>query len=196
MNQPLRKTRIALLATAAAVALAGAVVVMLAYNSEPVIRIAFNLTDQSGAVVTERDFEGRHLLVFFGFTNCPDICPTQMSKLTAAMQRLDESGHADEVTPMFVSVDPERDTPDEVQRYLARFDHRFVGLTGPRAALTDAAASFRTFLQTAPPPGMTDYQVVHATTVYMVDPKGRIVSFIAGGEDAEAIAAAVRSRLG
>ena len=183
---------------AAAAAMAGAVVVAIAVvrPTEPAFHAAFSLTDHTGADVSERDFAGRHLLVFFGFTNCAQICPAQMGKLTAAMARLDRSDHADRITPLLISVDPERDTPERLARFLARFDNRFVGLTGTRPALTEAAASFKTYLQSAPQEAGEDYQVVHATTVYVVDPDSRIVGYIAGSDDAEAIAAEVRKILG
>ena len=198
VTNPTPRIGTVLLAVAAAVATAGAIAVAVAYvrPAESTVRVAFTLTDQSGATVSQNDLAGRHLLVFFGFTNCAQICPTQMSKLTAAMTKLDRSGHAGEVTPVFVSVDPERDTPLQVARFLTRFDHRFVGLTGSRTALTEAAASFKAYLHSAPPAGTGDYQVVHATTVYIVDPQSRIVAYVAGSDDAEAIAAQVRKALG
>lgn len=191
------RTRTVLLAVAAVAAVAG-VVVAIAFvrPAEPAVRVAFSLTDHTGASVSEHDFARRHLLVFFGFTNCAQICPAQMGKLTDAMARLDESGHADRITPLLISVDPERDTPERLAHFLARFDGRFVGLTGTRPALTEAAASFKAYLQTAPPQGSGDYQVVHATTVYVVAPGSRIVGYIAGSGDAEAIAAEVRKILG
>ncbi len=186
---------------AAAVAMAGALVVAAIWlrpadPTLPAIPVTFNLSDQSGAAVSERDFAGRHLLVSFGFTNCPDICPTQMSKLSTAMAKLEQSGHATEVTPVFISVDPERDSPERVTRFLARYDERFVGLTGSRPAIAEAAASFKTYLQEAPPPGITDYDVIHATTVYIVDPHSRIVGYVPGSEDADAIATRIRTSLG
>ena len=192
------RTRTTLLAVAAGAAMAGAIAVAVAYvrSAEPGIRVSFSLTDHAGTSVSEHDFAGRHLLVFFGFTNCAQICPAQMGKLTAALARLDASGHADGITPLLISVDPERDTPEQVARFLTRFDDRFVGLTGTRLELTNAAASFRTYLQTAPPQGAEDYQVVHARTLYVVDPHSRIVGTVAGSGDAEAIAAQVRKILG
>ena len=192
------RTRTALLAVAAAAAVAGAIAVASAFlrPAEPGIRVAFSLTDHRGGSVSEQDFAGRHLLVFFGFTNCAMICPTQMGKLTAAMARLDDSGHGSGVTPLLISVDPERDTPERLARFLTQFDSRFVGLTGSRPALTSAAASFRSYLQTAPPQGAGDYQVVHATTVYVVNPESRIVGYISGSGDAEAMAVEVRKILG
>ena len=196
MKNLVPRIRTALLVTAAVAATAGAVAVALVRSADPAVPVAFSLTDHTGVTVSQRDFAGRHLLVFFGFTNCPHICPTQMSKLTSALAKLDQSGDASRITPIFVSVDPERDTPEQVDRFLAQFDRRFVGLTGSRAALTEAAASFKAYLQAAPPAGVADYEVIHATTVYIVDPRARIVGYVAGSEDAEGIAAQVRKSLG
>ncbi len=164
--------------------------------AEPTLEAAFSLTDHTGAAVSQGDLAGKHLLVFFGFTNCAKICPAQMGKLSTAMARLDASGHGDSITPVLISVDPERDTPEQVARFLGRFDERFVGLTGSRRELTEAAASFKAYLQAAPPQGAGDYQVVHATTIYIVDPDSQIVGYIAGSDDAEAVAARVRRTLG
>ena len=187
-----------MLAIAATAAVAGAITIAVAFvraeNPAPIA--SFNLSDQSGAPVTERDFAGRHLLVFFGFTNCAQACPTQMAKLSAAMAELQQSGHADDITPVFVSVDPERDTPEQVAHFLDQYDQRFVGLTGSRPALAAAAATFKAYLQGAPIPGARDYDVVHASTVYIVDPDSRIIDTVAGSTDARGIAAKVRKTLG
>ena len=161
-------------------------------NYETDGRVTFSLTNQHGDTVTQKDFGGRHLLVFFGFTNCHGICPTHMSNLTRVMAQLDATGHARGVTPVFISVDPERDVPARVAAYVERFDHRFVGLTGSRAALEGVAASFKTFLQDAPPREADDYQVSHASTVYVVDPFGRIVDYLSFAEGVEAVAERVR----
>ena len=198
MTRFVTRTRTVLLAVAAAVATAGAILVAIAFvrPAEPAIYAAFSLTDHTGATVSQADLAGRHLLVFFGFTNCAQICPAQMGKLSAAMARLDASGHAAGVTPVLISVDPERDTPEQVARFLTRFDERFIGLTGSRPALSQAATSFKTYLQAAPPEGAGNYQVVHATTIYVVDPDSRIVGYVSGSGDAETIAAEVRKILG
>ena len=173
----------------AAVATSFALVVR---NYETDGKVTFSLTNQHGDTVTQKDFGGRHLLVFFGFTNCHGICPTHMSNLTRVMAQLDATGHARGVTPVFISVDPERDVPAKVAAYVERFDHRFVGLTGSRAALEGVAASFKTFLQDAPPREADDYQVSHASTVYVVDPFGRIVDYLSFAEGVEAVAERVR----
>ena len=154
--------------------------------------VAFSLVDQHGDTVTEEDLGGRYLLVFFGFTNCHGICPTYMGNLTRVMAELDGTGHSRRVTPVFISVDPERDDAAALAAYVARFDARFIGLTGSRAALEQTANSFKTYLQDAPPRIAKDYQVSHSSTVYVVDPYGRIVDFMSFAEGVEAVAERVR----
>ena len=155
--------------------------------------VVFALTNHHGEPVTQNDFRGRTLLVFFGFTHCDGICPTYMSDLTRVMASLDDTGDSRGVTPIFVSVDPERDSPSVVAAFLAHFDARFVGLTGSRAALEQTAKTFKTFLQEAPPRGANDYQVSHASTVYLVDTYGRIVDYLSLSQGVEAVAERVRS---
>lgn len=155
-------------------------------------RVQFRLTDQTGVTVTPAELGGRHLMVFFGFTNCADICPVQMAKLTQVMAELDRSGHGTRITPVFISVDPERDTPEKVAAYLELFDDRFVGLTGSRPALEQAADSFSTLLDELPaetPPG---YQITHSTMVFIVDPFSRIVDFLPGTGSPVAMAEKIR----
>ena len=146
-------------------------------------RVQFRLTSHTGEQVNQTDLGGRHLMVFFGFTSCHSICPTQMNKLTGVMAELDRSGHGTRITPVFISVDPERDTSEKVAAYLEHFDDRFIGLTGSRAALKGAADSFKTLLEEVPREVTADYQVNHSSVVYIVDPFGRIVDVLPGSAD-------------
>ena len=158
-------------------------------------RVRFQLTSHEGVPTTATDLGGRHLMVFFGFTNCHMICPTQMSKLSRVMGDLDRTGHGSRITPVFVSVDPERDTPDKVAAYLDAFDERFVGLTGSRPALKEAAASFETLFEARPAERTPDRQINHSTVVYIVGPFGRIVDFLPGSADHLTMAARIRAVL-
>ncbi len=155
-------------------------------------RVRFRLTSHTGDSVTQAELRGRHLMVFFGFTSCHSICPTQMSKLTQVMAALDESGHGTRITPVFISVDPERDSPEKVAAYLQYFDDRFVGLTGSRSALESAADSFKTLLENLPVERNGKYQITHSSVVYIVDPLSRIVDYVPGTADHREMAEIIR----
>ena len=155
-------------------------------------RVQFRLTDHTGQTVTRDHLGGRHLMVFFGFTSCVDICPIAMAKLTRVMAELDKTGHGTRVTPVFISVDPERDSPEKVAAWLEHFDDRFVGLTGSRAALEGAAESFRTLLAALPAERPEGYQITHSSMVFIVDPFGRIVDFLPESADHIAMSGKIR----
>ena len=155
-------------------------------------RVQFRLTDHTGRIVTQDQLGGRHLMVFFGFTSCHDICPAQMTKLSLVMAELDRTGHGSRITPVFISVDPERDSPEKVAEYLGFFDERFVGLTGSRAALEGAADSFKTLLEDLPDDRRGNYQITHSTMVYILDPFSRIVDFLPGSADTAGMAERIR----
>ncbi|MDE0179509.1 MAG: SCO family protein [Gammaproteobacteria bacterium] len=158
-------------------------------------RIQFRLVSHEQETLTATDLGGRHLMVFFGFTNCHMICPTQMNKLTQVMAELDRTGHGTRISPVFISVDPERDTPEKVAAYLEYFDERFVGLTGSRAALKGAADSFKTLFEEFSGDTTPDHQINHSTIVYIVDPFSRIVDYLPGAADHVAMAARIRDHI-
>ena len=112
------------------------------WNREP-IGGPFALIDQNGKRRTEADFRGKVLLVYFGFTYCPDVCPTDLQQIGLAVDRLGAAGDA--VQPIFITVDPARDTPEHLKEYMAMFHPRFVGLTGDAAALDAAARAYRVY---------------------------------------------------
>ena len=156
-------------------------------------RVQFRLTSHTGDIITQNELRGRHLMVVFGFTSCHDICPTQMAELTQVMAALDQSGHGSRITPVFISVDPERDTPEKVAAYLEYFDDRFVGLTGSRPALKRAADSFKTLLEEDLSDDRTgDYPIAHSSVVYIVNPFSRIVDYLPGSADHHAMAEKIR----
>ena len=138
------------------------------------------------------------MLVLFGFRNCPDICPTQISKLSLVMRNLDKTGHRRLVTPIFISVDPERDKPENMASYLSPFHEEIVGLSGSRTALENPTRTFKTYLQAADDLFNQTYSVTHSSLVYLVDlvdPFGRIVDHIAFESDAESITTKLKAVL-
>jgi protein SCO1/2 len=153
----------------------------------------FSLVDQGGRAVTEADFAGRFLLVYFGFTYCPDVCPTELGTIAAALDEL--NGLADRVTPVFVTVDPERDTPDAMADYVSRFHPRMVGLTGTPEQVAAAARAYRVFYARVQRPEMTQYLVDHSSFIYLVGPDGRVRTLFRPQTSPEAIAEAVRGQL-
>jgi len=135
---------------------------------------AFALTASNGQVVTDRSFRGRYMLIYFGYTHCPDICPTT---LLALSQMLDKLGPlAAKVQPVFVSIDPERDTPAVVGDFVKSFDPRIVGLTGSPAEVAAAAKLYRVFYRKSPIENSSDYFMEHSSYIYVVDPDGRYVT--------------------
>ncbi len=112
-------------------------------QGEPQIGGDFILTDQAGNTVSETDFRGRLMLVFFGFTHCPDICPVSVTTLSKVMEQL--GSDADQVAPVFITVDPARDTPPVMAEYLANFDKRMVGLTGTPEQIAQVAETYKAY---------------------------------------------------
>jgi protein SCO1/2 len=146
---------------------------------------AFTLTDQNGNLVHESDFRGRVMMVFFGFTSCPDICPVAVASMSKAMEIL--GSKADQVAPIFISVDPERDTPSVLKTYLAPFDKRFVGLTGTPDQIKEVSDLYKAYLakkDIAPKDGT--YTVDHSAYIYLMGKDGKyrvIFPNTASGED-------------
>lgn len=157
----------------------------------------FNLIGGDGEPVSDTDFRGEWLLIFFGYTHCPDICPTTLATMALVMDELGDD--ADALQPLFISVDPARDTPEVVSAYVAAFDPRIVGLTGSAEQVAAAARSHRAYFAKAPPsndaaPG-EDYAVDHTAHLYLMDPDGVFATVFAPMDTVEAITSAIRARM-
>jgi protein SCO1/2 len=161
------------------------------WNREP-IGGPFELIDQNGARRTEADFRGRFMLVYFGFTLCPDICPTDLLQMALAVDRLGAAG--DMVQPIFVTLDPERDTPEHLKDYMSLFHPRFVGLSGSAAAIRDAARAYRVYYEKVPREDGSGYTVDHSAFIYLIDPDGRYLGFFPPGTSAEQMAETIRAQ--
>lgn len=133
----------------------------------------FSLTDQNGRTVTEQDFKGRPFLVFFGFTHCPDICPTTMFEISEILRKLGPDG--DRMRAVFITVDPERDTPAALKDYVSSFDPRIVALTGDEAAIAAVAKSYRAIYRRVPLKE-GGYTMDHLAIVYLMGKDGRFVT--------------------
>src|SRR5215217_7330022 len=123
--------------------LAVALVLTLSPQSAPAIGALFKLVDQDGRTVTEKDVLGRPHLVFFGFTHCPDVCPTTLFKMSEVLKATGDRGR--DLKALFMTVDPERDRPEVLKEYLSSFDNRIVGLTGDQASVDAAVKAYRAY---------------------------------------------------
>ena len=132
----------------------------------------FSLTDQNGKTRTLADFRGKVVVVFFGYTRCPDVCPTTLADLKAAREQLGDEGKRVQV--LFVTVDPERDTPNLLASYVPAFDPSFLGLYGDAAATARVAKEFKVFFQKVPGKTPDSYSVDHTSASYVFDPQGRL----------------------
>lgn len=149
----------------------------------------FALIDQNGKPVTERDFLGKPTAIYFGFTYCPEVCPTTLANLASWMKALGPD--ADRLNVVFISIDPERDTPKLIKAYLSVFDPRFRGLTGSPQDVAKAAHAFNVFYNKVPLDG-GGYTVDHSTAIYLMDAKGRFVEPIGYGEDPKMAVASLK----
>jgi protein SCO1/2 len=135
----------------------------------------FALVDHNGRAVTEKDFAGRPFLVFFGFTHCPDVCPTTLLQLSEMLKATGSTGQ--NLRALFISVDPERDTPEAMKSYVSSFDERIVGLTGDRASVDAAIKTFRAFARKVPTSG-GDYTMEHTSAVYLMGADGQLIGTV------------------
>lgn len=138
----------------------------------------FKLIDQTGKTVTDADYRGRYMLIYFGYSFCPDVCPTTLAVMAQALDKL--GGDARRVTPVFITIDPERDTPQVLADYMKAFGPSFVGLTGSVEAIKDVEKKYRVYavkkpLDPAKP--KAGYGMDHSSVLYLMGPNGRLISF-------------------
>jgi protein SCO1 len=148
----------------------------------------FTLEDGNGQQVTDRNFRGKYMLVYFGYTFCPDVCPTTLSEVAEAMDKL--GAKADRLQPIFITVDPKRDTPDVMKRYTAAFSPRLIGLTGTPDQIATVAKEYRVYYAAHQSgSGTSDYSVDHSSVLYLMGPDGKFVAPIRPDEDGPHMAA-------
>ena len=133
----------------------------------------FQLTDQNGKAVTDKNLKGKPTLIFFGYTHCPDVCPTSLFEISEVLRALGKD--ADKVNAVFISVDPERDTPATMKEYLSSFDPHLEGLSGDPAETAKVVTSYRVYAKKVPTKD-GDYTMDHTALIYLMDRDGRFVS--------------------
>jgi protein SCO1/2 len=160
------------------VAFAGVILIVTGRGAAPIISPSavggpFQLVNHNAQPVTDQDLKGHPFLVFFGFTHCPDVCPTSLFEVSEILRALGPDG--DRVNALFVTVDPERDTPDKLKDYLSSFDPRLIGVTGDTAAITAMEKSYRVYAKKVPLE-KGDYTMDHTAIVYLMDKDGKFVA--------------------
>ncbi|QEX21473.1 copper-binding protein [Hypericibacter adhaerens] len=151
----------------------------------------FSLTDQDGKKVTDADYAGQWKLVFFGFTYCPDVCPTTLSRISLTLKALGPLG--DKLHPLFITIDPERDTPEILKSYIDAFDKRITGLTGTPDEIAAVAKEYRAFYEKVPQ-GDT-YTMNHSTVIYVMRPDGRYETLLRYDDTPDEMAAKLKPLL-
>ncbi len=161
---------------------------------EPQVAVGgpFSLVDQHGKAVNDLDYRGKYMMVFFGFTYCPDVCPTTLSVMDAVFEKL--GAQADKVVPIFITIDPMRDTPEELKNYLDAFGPRFVGLTGTDAQITAAAKAYRVYYKKHDVQG-GDYTFDHSSIIYLMGSDGKFLTNYSLDQGPDFIAADLAKRL-
>lgn len=163
-------------------------------DDEPAFQAVFELTDHQGMIQTESDFSGRWMLVFFGFTNCPDVCPTTLSEVAAVMDGLGSS--VDKVQPIFITIDPERDTPDVLAEYVPLFDAGILGLTGTPEQIAETSTTFPIFFERIEEAASPDgYTMGHTSHLFLFDPEASFADAWPYGTPAEEILADLKARI-
>ena len=154
----------------------------------------FTLVADDGKTVTERTYRGKWLLVFFGFTHCKDVCPATLNTIAAALRQL--GPEAAKVQPLFITVDPQRDTPQVLANYVKAFDPRIVGLSGTMDQIAAVAGKYKVYFSADETAQDRDYQVDHSAFVYLMNPQGQFVQLFGGATSNNEIAARLRQLIG
>ena len=153
----------------------------------------YELVDHTGKTVTQDEFSGRHKLIYFGFTSCPAICPTELTKVTKALEILGEEGA--DIQPIFITIDPARDSVDVMKGYISLFTPRLVGLTGSQAQIDETLKNYRVFARKVEDESLSDYTMDHSSFIYLMSPDDELISIYRIQDDAEFIAKDVRAKI-
>ncbi|MFO1035192.1 MAG: SCO family protein [Hyphomicrobiales bacterium] len=155
----------------------------------------FTMTNQSGETVTEKTYAGKPMLLFFGYTYCPDVCPTELQVMAEALRQLGSKGA--DIQPIFVSIDPARDTPEQLKAYVANFGPQFTGLTGTPQQVAEIARAYRVFYKKVENGAAADaYLMDHSSIIYLMGPDGKFLKHVTYSTDAKALADGIAQALG
>jgi len=161
----------------------------------PTIGGPFTLENSSGKTVTDRDFRGKYMLVYFGYTYCPDVCPTTLNAVAAALDKM--GAKAKDLSPIFITVDPQRDTPEVMKQYTGAFSPQLIGLTGSPDQIAKVAKEYRVYYaKHVTGPGPNDYSMDHSSILYLMGPDGRFIAPIRADGSGDDMAAEIGKLVG
>ena len=163
-------------------------------NGKSLVGGPFKLTNHRGEQVTHEDFRGKYMLAYFGYTHCPDICPHELQVITEALDRLGDK--AAEVQPVFITVDPERDTVDHMAKYVSHFHPKLIGLTGTEEEILVAAKAYRVLFRKAYDPSSSDYLVDHSSVTFLMDEEGEYAAHFVLGTTVDEMVEILSKQLG
>ena len=155
----------------------------------------YSLINQDGEPVSEKTYADTYQLVYSGFTFCPEICPTELQKMTVALNELDPSV-LEKIQPIFITVDPVRDTPEVMKEYLKSFHPRFVGFTGTEDTVDVAIDGFKIYAAKVDDPSLSDYTINHSSYIYLIAPSGDLIALYKKEDSADDIAQGIRQAVG
>ena len=163
-------------------------------TGEALVGGPFSLTAHTGARVSDQTFRGKFMVLVFGFTHCPDVCPTELQVVSAALDEM--GGKAADIQPLFVTIDPARDTAGALAAYVGNFHPRLIGLTGTEEEIRKIAAAYRVYYARAKGGGGADYFMDHSSIIYLMGRDGRFLKHFSYGTDATELARGITRAIG
>nr|XP_030143101.3 protein SCO1 homolog, mitochondrial isoform X2 [Taeniopygia guttata] len=162
---------------------------------KPLLGGPFSLVSHEGQPRTNKDYIGQWVLIYFGFTHCPDICPDELEKMIAVVNEIDQIPSLPNLTPLFITIDPERDNQEAIARYVKEFSPKLVGLTGSKAQIDQVAKAYRVYYSEGPKDEDNDYIVDHTIIMYLLGPSGDFVDYYGQNKKSAEISASVAAHM-